>query len=202
MKMMINTVKVYCVNTGENREILIGSPLKDLMDVFGVKMPYVVANARVNNKTESLDFQVFRPCQVEFVDIGDSSGMRTYVRSLCFILAKAVDDVLPHAQMYIEHAVARGYYFKIDADVPVDESELDKIRTRMREIVAADLPFVQVEEETPQVVKLFRERGLEDKALLLETSDFMYASYSKLDNFVHVARLAAGVLGQAHGERP
>ena len=134
---MINTVKVYCVNTGENREILIGSPLKDLMDVFGVKMPYVVANARVNNKTESLDFQVFRPCQVEFVDIGDSSGMRTYVRSLCFILAKAVDDVLPHAQMYIEHAVARGYYFKIDADVPVDESELDKIRTRMREIVEA-----------------------------------------------------------------
>ena len=181
---MINTVKVYCVNTGENREILIGSPLKDLMDVFGVKMPYVVANARVNNKTESLDFQVFRPCQVEFVDIGDSSGMRTYVRSLCFILAKAVDDVLPHAQMYIEHAVARGYYFKIDADVPVDESELDKIRTRMREIVAADLPFVQVEEETPQVVKLFRERGLEDKALLLETSDFMYASYSKLDNYI------------------
>ena len=181
---MINTVKVYCVNTGENREILIGSPLKDLMDVFGVKMPYVVANARVNNKTESLDFQVFRPCQVEFVDIGDSSGMRTYVRSLCFILAKAVDDVLPLAQMYIEHAVARGYYFKIDADIPVDESELDKIRTRMREIVAADLPFVQVEEETPQVVKLFRERGLEDKALLLETSDFMYASYSKLDNYI------------------
>ncbi len=50
--------------------------------------------------------------------------MRTYVRSLCFILAKAVDDLLPNAEMYIEHAVAKGYYFQIEAGVPVGKPEL------------------------------------------------------------------------------
>ncbi len=48
----------------------------------------------------------------------------------------------------------------------------------------ADIPFVQVEEETTKVVKLFRERGMEDKARLLETSDMLYARYSKLEEYI------------------
>jgi uridine kinase len=182
--MMTNTVRIHCVNTNEAKEVPVGTKLMDLIDFFGVKMPYLIANAKVNNKTESLNYQVFRPRQVEFVDISDSSAMRTYVRSLCFILAKAVNDLLPNAKMYIEHAVSRGYYFKIEADTLIGDEELNKIRIRMREIVDADLPFVQVEKETSEVVELFRERDMEDKALLLETSDLMYARYSKLDDYI------------------
>lgn len=181
---MTNTVRIHCVNTDEYREVPVGIRLVELIDLLDVKMPYLIANAKVNNKTESLNYRMFRPSQIEFMDISDSSAMRTYVRSLCFILAKAVDDVLPNAQMYLEHAVAKGYYFKIDADLPVKEAQLDKIRRRMHEIVEADLPFVQVEEETPKVVKLFRERHMEDKALLLETSDLLYARYSQLDDYI------------------
>jgi uridine kinase len=178
---MTNTVRIHCINNDEYKEVPIGTKLVDLIDIFGIKMPYLIANAKVNNKTESLDYQIFRPRQVEFVDISDSSAMRTYVRSLCFILAKVVNELLPNAEMYIEHAVSRGYYFQIDSEKPVGDEELNQIRTRMREIVDADLPFVQVEEETSEVVKLFRERGMEAKALLLETSDMIYARYSKLD---------------------
>ena len=181
---MTNTVRIYCVNNNVHKEVPVGTKLVDLIDFFGVKMPYLITNAKVNNKTESLDYQVFRPRQVEFVDISDSSAMRTYVRSLCFILAKAIDDMLPNARMYIEHAVARGYYFKIYADKPIEDSDLEKVRTRMHEIVDADLPFVQVEEEISKVVKLFRERRREDKAQLLETSDMVYARYSKLDDYI------------------
>jgi uridine kinase len=110
--------------------------------------------------------------------------MRTYVRSLCFILAKAVDDTLPHAATHIEHAVARGYYFRIEAETPVGDRELAAIRRRMREIVEADIPFVRVEEETERVVTLFRERGMEDRARLLETSGLLYARYSMLEGYV------------------
>ena len=56
-------------------------------------MPYLIANAKVNNRTESLNYKVYRPKLVEFVDISSQSGMRAYVRSLCFILAKAVNDI-------------------------------------------------------------------------------------------------------------
>jgi len=41
-----------------------------------------------------------------------------------------------------------------------------------------------VEEETTKVVELFRERGMNDKATLLETSDFLYSRYYKLDGYI------------------
>ena len=182
--MIKDTVKIHCLNTDEEKEVTMGSPLTDLIELFGVKMPYLIANAKVNNKTESLAYRVYRPKTIEFVDLSNSSAMRTYVRSLCFILAKAVDDLLPNAEMYIEHAVAKGYYFQIVSDIPVGKPELDAIRKRMREIVEADIAFLQVEEETVKVVQLFRERGMEDKARLLETSDMLYARYSKLEEYI------------------
>ena len=159
--------------------------MEELIEVFGVKTTYLIANAKVNNKTESLTYRVYRPRRVEYVDISDSSAMRTYVRSLCFVLAKAVDDTLPDAEVYIEHAVSRGYYFHIESNKEVGEKELMAVKKRMREIIDADIPFVQVEEEIAKVVKLFRENGMEDKALLLETSDdLLYARYSRLDNYI------------------
>jgi uridine kinase len=184
MNMNYDKVKVKCINTGEEKDVEVGIPLTALIDIFGVKSPYLITNAKVNNKTESLAYRLYRPKTIEFVDLSNSSAMRTYVRSLCFILAKAVDDLLPNAEMYIEHAVSKGYYFQIESDVPVGKPELDAIRNRMREIVEADIPFVQVEEETTKVVQLFRERGMEDKARLLETSDMLYARYSKLDEYI------------------
>ncbi len=181
---MTDNVKVHCVNTGEQKDVPVGSSLEELISVFGFTSPYLIANAKVNNRTESLAYRIYRPKTIEYVDLSNSSAMRTYVRSLCFILAKAVDDLLPNALMYIEHAVSRGYYFQIESDLPVGKPELDAILKRMQEIVKADIPFVQVEEETAKVVKLFREKGMEDKALLLETSDLLYARYSILDEYI------------------
>src|SRR5690554_5411249 len=101
-------------------------------------MPYLIANAKVNNRTESLAYKVYHPKQVRFADITSQSAMRTYVRSLCFILTKAVNDVLPKATTYIEHAVSKGYFFYIEVNGETDivtDSQLDDIRKRMHEIV-------------------------------------------------------------------
>ena len=182
---MLDTVRIHCLNTNESKDVPIGSKLVDLIDVFGVKKPFLIANAKVNNKTESLDYRVYRPRRVEYVDISNSSAMRTYVRSLCFVLSKAVDDLMPHAEVFIEHAVSKGYYVDIENGSEIGEKELQLIKNRMREIVDADIPFIQVEEEIDDVVELFRSRKMEDKALLLETSeDLLYARYSKLDNYI------------------
>ena len=181
---MKDTVQIHCINTNEKKDVPVGSSLEELIEVFGVKMPHLIANAKVNNKTESLAYRVYRPKRIEYVDISNSSAMRTYVRSLCFILAKAVDDLFPDAQIFIEHSVSNGYYFQIDAGQIIGKEQLDNIRKRMHEIVEADIPFESIEDETTDVVKLFRKHRMEDKALLLETSDFLYAHYFKLGNYI------------------
>jgi uridine kinase len=181
---MKDTVQIHCINTNEKKDVPVGSSLEELIEVFGVKMPHLIANAKVNNKTESLAYRVYRPKRIEYVDISNSSAMRTYVRSLCFILAKAVDDLFPDAQIFIEHSVSNGYYFQIDAGQIIGKEQLDNIRKRMHEIVEANIPFESIEDETTDVVKLFRKHRMEDKALLLETSDFLYAHYFKLGNYI------------------
>jgi uridine kinase len=46
------------VNTGEQKDVPIGSSLEELIGVFGVTSPCLIANAKVNNKTESLAYRV------------------------------------------------------------------------------------------------------------------------------------------------
>ena len=182
---MKETVPVRCVNTNEVKEVAIGTQLKDLIDFFGAQSKYLIGNAKVNNKTESLNYRVYRPRKVEFVDISRPSAMRTYVRSLCFVLAKAVHDVLPNSQVYFEHAVSRGYYFTVENGAHVGKEELHLIKQRMHEIIQLDLPFQQIEEEKEVLVQLFNENNMQDKASLIETSDdLIYARYSQLDNYI------------------
>ena len=64
----------------------------DIYNDFNLEMPYGVVSAKVNNRTEGLNFRVYNNKDVEFMDVRESSGMRTYVRSLCFVLCKAVES--------------------------------------------------------------------------------------------------------------
>ena len=59
----------------------------------GLDMPYGVTSAKVNNKVEGLHFMCFTDKDVEFLDVTSPSGMRTYTRSLFFVLYKAVIDL-------------------------------------------------------------------------------------------------------------
>ena len=185
---MIDKVEIHLKNTNQKKHVPVGTSLEEIIEIFDFKMPYLIANAKVNNRIESLAYKVYHPKQVEFADITSQSAMRTYVRSLCFILTKAVNDVLPEATTYIEHAVSKGYFFYIEINGETDivtDSQLDDIQNRMREIVEADHPFISYEDETEKVVKLFREKEMEDKALLLETSDFIYSRYFELDGYIN-----------------
>ncbi len=185
---MIDRVEIHLKNTNEKKHVPVGTSLADIIKIFDFKMPYLITNAKVNNRTESLAYKVYRPKLVEFRDLTSQSALRTYIRSLCFILTKAVNDIMPNATTYIEHAVSKGYFFHIEVDGEyniVSDSQLDDIHKRMHEIVEADHPFISHEEETGEVVKLFRERGMEDKALLLETSNFMYSRYFELDGYIN-----------------
>lgn len=182
---MTGTITVYCKNTDRYYEMPAGSSLLDIYEAAGKPLKNYPMNAQVNNKTEALSYVCWQPKDVEFVDLTNPSGMRTYVRSLCFILSKAVYDVNPEATLYIEHSISKGYFCTIHNEKPLDKDILDSIKKRMEEIIAADIPFRLHARQTKEVVKLFRERGLDDKANLVESSGQLYTSYYELDGFVN-----------------
>jgi uridine kinase len=173
-------LQIYCKNLNKSKSFPIGISLLDIYSGFGLNMPYGPVNAKVNNKVESLTFRVYNNKDVEFQDIYTSSGMRTYVRSLCFILCKAVEDLYPNGSIMLEHPVSKGYYCQLKLDRSIGLDDIHRIKQRMKEIIAEDLPFVRYEKHTTEVVELFRQKGMNDKVHLLETSDNLYSYYYTL----------------------
>jgi len=181
---MNQILQVFCKNDNQYHYLPLGISLAEAQKLLKIEKPYLTVNCKVNNKTESLDYRLYQPKNIEFVDISESSGMRTYVRSLCFILAKAVSEVFPNAKMKIEHPISKGYYGKIVGKEKLNEKDINKIKSAMDSLIKEDIPFIAMEEEMHKVVDIFRERGFEDKATLLETSDSVYSKYYKLGDYV------------------
>ena len=173
-------LQIYCKNINKTKSFPIGISLLDVYSGFGLDLPYGPVSAKVNNKVESLTFRLYNNKDVEFQDIRSSSGMRTYVRSLCFVLCKAVEDLYPNGSIALEHPVSKGYYCRLRLDRTVGLDDVMRVKQRMKEIIAEDLPFERFEKHTTEVVELFRQKGMTDKVRLLETSGNLYSYYYSL----------------------
>ena len=158
-----------------------------MLDVYqefanDIKLPYPVVSAKVNNASQGLKFRVFQNRDVEFMDARQGSGHRVYVRSLCFLLYKATQDVFPGSKLFIEHTISRGYYcnFKKKSNESLAEGDVELISNRMQEIVNLDMPFRRTEATNEEAIRVFAERGFSDKVKLLETSGQIYSDYYML----------------------
>lgn len=177
-------LQIYCKNNNSTREFPEGSSLLDIYNGFNLAMPYGPVSAKVNNKVESLDFRVYYNKDIEFLDIANSSGMRTYVRSLFFILVKAVEELYPQGSISLEHPISKGYFCKLHIDRTIGPDDVQRIKQKMQEIIAADIPYTRTESHTEEVVRLFEKRGMMDKARLLDTYGQLYSYYYQLGDTV------------------
>lgn len=177
-------LQIYCKNNNSTREFPEGSSLLDIYNGFNLAMPYGPVSAKVNNKVESLDFRVYYNKDIEFLDITSSSGMRTYVRSLFFILVKAVEEIYPQGSISLEHPISKGYFCKLHIDRTIGLDDVQRIKQKMQEIIAADIPYTRTESHTEEVVRLFEKRGMMDKARLLDTYGQLYSYYYQLGDTV------------------
>lgn len=177
-------LQIYCKNNNSTREFPEGSSLLDIYNGFNLAMPYGPVSAKVNNKVESLDFRVYYNKDIEFLDITSSSGMRTYVRSLFFILVKAVEELYPQGSISLEHPISKGYFCKLHIDRTIGLDDVQRIKQKMQEITAADIPYTRTESHTEEVVRLFEKRGMMDKARLLDTYGQLYSYYYQLGDTV------------------
>ena len=177
-------LQIYCKNNNSTREFPEGSSLLDIYNGFNLTMPYGPVSAKVNNKVESLDFRVYYNKDIEFLDITSSSGMRTYVRSLFFILVKAVEELYPQGSISLEHPISKGYFCKLHIDRTIGLDDVQRIKQKMQEIIAADIPYTRTESHTEEVVRLFEKQGMMDKARLLDTYGQLYSYYYQLGDTV------------------
>ena len=181
-------LQIRCKNINVTKSFPEGTSLLDVYQEFQdeISLPYPVVSAKVNNVSQGLKFRLYQNRDVEFLDAREGSGHRVYVRSLSFLLYKATQDVFPGSKLFIEHSLCRGYYcnFKKGDRSQVTDKDVERIKTRMQEIVDLDMPFRRTEATTEEAIRVFSERGFSDKVKLLETSGQVYSDYYTLGDTV------------------
>jgi uridine kinase len=181
-------LQIRCKNNNITKSFPEGTSLLDVYQEYAAElnMPYPVVAAKVNNTPQGLKFRLYQNRDVEFLDAREGGGHRVYVRSLCFVLYKATQDLFPGSKLFIEHTISRGYYcnFKKKNNEALTENDIERIRERMQEIINLDMPFRRNEATTEEAIRVFAERGFTDKVKLLESSGQIYSDYYILGDTV------------------
>lgn len=177
---MGKAVRVFCKNTGKYGLFPMGISVKDIYEQMAADIiPHAIA-ASVNNKTVGLNYEIYNPKQIEFIDINSSSGMRAYVRTLTFLLSAAVSELYPDGVFLLEHSVSKGYFCELNLGRPTTAEDITAVKKRMQELILADNPIEYVKEETSVVIEMFREKGRQDIVDLLTTRGSIYSGCWKM----------------------
>ena len=178
-------VRIYCGNTGTYDKVDMGTTLRKLSericpsleDREGAGMP--VLAALVDRKLVSLDYKVINPHNVEFIGYDHPDGRRTYIRSLCFVLQNVIREMYPDKVLAIDYSLPSGLYCEIRETVPMEDGrprvyfatdeELVHVKSRMHEIVQADLPFSKAMRSLEECEQLFTPNHQTEKINLLKS---------------------------------
>lgn len=180
---MEKKIEIRCLNDGQKYEVPMGCSLKEAFEQIGLQMTYPPITARVNNKIEGMHFRVYKPKEVEFMDITSPSGQRAYTRTLFFILCKAVHDLYTPCKVAIDIPVSNGYYVDLNIGHPVTLEDAGRIRQRMQEIIDEDLPIHRHETTTEEAIHMFSILHTHSKVKLLKSTGSLYTTFYDIDEY-------------------
>lgn len=192
-------INIRCKNNGKTIPMPLGCTLKEVYEATGLRMEYGPVSARINNKVQGLKYRFYNSKDVEFLDLTSSSGMRVYTRTLFFILAKAVEDVFPGGRLFIQAPISKGYYCELSIGRPVTKADVKAVRERMQQIIDADMQIHREQCPIEEAINLFRSKGMESKAQLLESQTNLYTYYYRLgDTIDYFYSCLLGSTGRIH----
>ena len=184
---MSPTITIFCKNTKQYYDVPRGISLIELKERIGIELPYPVVAAHVNYKAENLDFLLYKPKDVEFLDASTASGIRCYTRTLNMILACAIHELYPQADLRVEHPISKGYYctlqWKKDHEQALTPNMIAAIKERMQQIIREDRKIIEEEKQTKEVIKMFGERA-DGESTIFETLGNPYCRYFRMGDFI------------------
>ncbi len=123
---------------------------------------------RVNGRLHELSQTIDEDAYFECVDITNKIARKAYLKTLQFVLIKAVYDLYPNAQVTIEHSISKGIFGEIHKETPLDSSDVLKIKNRMQEIIDKNTIINKIAVTKQKAIEIFKKYGMGDKVRLLK----------------------------------
>lgn len=166
---------------GQKKEIKKGTTIEKIKNEFKNKEKGIIVAGVVNNQIRELTYPITENCDISFVDLSSSDGVRIYRRSLIFLLVKAFHDLFPEDEIEICHSVSKGLFFE-SSRKQHNAEEVQMVENQMKKLVEQNIPF---KKETISLEKakqrLLNENRL-DKYGAIKYRTKPYVTFYKLDD--------------------
>lgn len=157
----------------EVRELTLesGTPLLRLVNqdpTFG----QIVVAAKVNGRLVELGQKLYKSAEVEFVTTADPIGYEMYKRSLILLMVRAYSEAYPEKRVRVLYSLGKGFFCTVHDQegrvVEPTQAELNQVNQVMRRLVDEKLPIEKKVVKTSDAVRMFHERGMDQKAELFK----------------------------------
>ena len=144
---------------GSKRELPAGSTAADLAKAIGSRLAKAAVIAVVDGIERDLTTSLHDGAEVAIITDTSDTGLHTIRHSTAHVLAQAVLELFPGSTNAIGPAVENGFYydFALPGNATFSAEDLSRIDAQMREIMAADQPFVRGELSATEALDVFRD---------------------------------------------
>jgi threonyl-tRNA synthetase len=143
--------------------------------------------ARLNGELVDLRAPL-RAGELEILTWEDEQGREVYRHSASHIMAQAVLELFPGTRLGFGPAIADGFYYDFDLGRSLSPEDLERIESRMRDIVDRNLPIVREVWSREEAIAFFEEAGQDYKVELLEGLEEEEVSLYRQGGFIDVCR--------------
>ena len=164
---------------GEIKEFPVGISYKEVIKDYEKTTDAPVILVIAGGKIRELHKKANRDCEVKLITTRDSIGNKTYKRTACLVLLKAIYDLAGKEKIekvVLHYSVGSGFYFTMEGKQELDQAFLDQVKTRMTELVKAQIPVKKRSVNTDEAIALFHHHGMYDKEKL-----FRYRRVSRVN---------------------
>ncbi|KMT20845.1 nucleoside kinase [Clostridium cylindrosporum] len=173
--------KAY-ISGGEVIEFEAGDSIIDILKCEkDIKEPLIA----IVDGEEVVDLSKRMHCDANIKPIGmeRSLGAKAYLRTLTFVLIKAVKNIYPKSRVILKHSLNKGLYGEIENIGEITDEKIEEIKSKMFEIINRDIEIEKIRVKKGEAEKIFKEYGMKDKLRLLSHLDLSYISLYKCGSF-------------------
>ena len=144
---------------GTHKQVPAGSSVGDALAQAGIPIGPDILAAKVNGVPSDLSRRLHEDAAIEPLNFASAEGREVYRHSSTHIMAQAVKEVFPTAQLTIGPALEEGFYYDFAFDRPFTPDDLASIEARAKEIIKRNLGITRKELPKEEAISFFESRG-------------------------------------------
>src|SRR3989475_5762390 len=145
---------------GSEKRLPAGATAADLAKAIGPGLAKAAVAARGDGQVWDLARPLPDRMKVAILTDQDPQALDVLRHSSAHVLATAVRQLFPHAKIGFGPPIEDGFYYDFEVPTPFTPEDLERIEAKMREVVAADYPFVREEVDRGEAKRRFADDPL------------------------------------------